>query len=163
MRRVAGVLLVAFIVLFSICGCKEKKQVTPNLDSISGSFNMNVQSVNCSGTYFYGGGILKIEILQKSGMPIEFEADEKGIRVSYLELSYECKEDTAQKTIAAIKRIFDYSASGNPAKIGKMDGLYEISDKVYGMNYSMYFTADGLPAFLNIPSLKLEAKFTKQK
>lgn len=149
------------LTLLLLCGCAEKKAVTPVLNNISFTAEIDYGDSEFAGNATLSDGALNLTVTEPQEIKdLILKLDKNGVTAEFKGVTY--NPDINSLPQGAIAQVLydilnDITASQDTATCDEEN--CEIEGKVNGYDYTFVFSPSGLPISLDVDDLDLEIKF----
>ncbi|MBQ8268043.1 MAG: hypothetical protein IJZ21_06655 [Clostridia bacterium] len=154
-------LFVLSFALLLLCGCADNKTVTPVLDNISFTAQIDYGDSEFVGNATLSNDTLNLTITEPQEIKdLILKLDKNGVAAEFKGVTY--TPDINSLPQGAIAQVLynilnDIAASQDTAICGEENCVIE--NKINGYDYEFTFSPSGLPISLEIDDLDLEIKF----
>lgn len=138
-------LLILFLIIFILAGCKAEKQTAVQLSGLSFDCNADYNGGTVAGNIkAYGGGVFSFTLTEpKSIAGMEVKYDGETMTVNYLGLSYSPQLPLPAENInSVLNTIIAAASGGKTAKLCR--DRYILEDSADGFTYTLTVTESGL-------------------
>lgn len=154
-------IIIPFLIIFILAGCKAEKQTAVQLFGLSfdckASYNGGTVAGNIKA---YGGGVFSFTLSEPqliSGTEVKYDGE--TVTINYLGLSYSPQLPLpADDTNTVLNTVIATAAGGKTAKL--CEDKYILEDKAGDLAYTLTVTESGLPLSLSVPDAGLSAEFS---
>lgn len=153
-------LFLPLILLLSICGCSEKKDVTPVLNNISFTAETQYESTSFSCDASVGDDALKLVVSKPEEIKdLCFEVSKNKAEVQFSGITYNPSIDSLPQG-SIIKILYNVINDVKDGKtLNRNDKNCEIIGRAGGYKYLFIFSPSGLPISLYVDELNLKIEF----
>lgn len=152
------VLLSLFLLL---CGCAQKKGITPVLNNISFTAEIDYGDTEFMANVTLDGDALNLVVIEPQEIKdLTLKVDKNGITAEFMGLRYTPDIDSLPQgaIIQVLYEIFDDISTSQNTSVCNEENC-EIKGEVGDYEYKFIFSPSGLPISLYIDQLDLEIKF----
>lgn len=153
--------LLAFpLVLLLLCGCAEQKTVTPALDNISFTAEIDYGDTEFAANASITDGALNLVVTKPQEIKdLILNITKNGVTAEFKGVTY--TPDTNTIPVGSVAQVlYDIlNDIGGNKKANCNQENCEIEDSVNGYSYEFVFSPSGLPISLQIDDLDLEIEF----
>lgn len=148
------------LMLLLICGCSERKDISPVLNNISFTAETQYENAAFSCDVTVNDDVLKSVVSKPDEIKgLCFEVTKNKIEVQFSGITYEPSLESLPQS-AVIKILYNVITDVKDSKtLNCNDKNCEISGRVDGYKYTFNFSPSGLPISLYIDELNLKIEF----